>query len=189
MIGNKELVGMLENLHLLRGLFIRRISQDSPIHFGQIAIMRTIEQNENCTQATIAECLRVTPASVAVSTKRLQKAGLITKTVDQDNLRCKRLSLTEKGREAINQRIKLFDEYDSRIFGCLSDEERDTLYELLKRLAGVMQEAVGIENSFSNPIDLGCLLRSKLEAAPHKDCASDAQSDFSSDCTEMTQAY
>lgn len=168
MVSNRELVGILENLHLLRGLFVRRISQDSPIHFGQIAIMRTIEQNENCTQATIAERLRVTPASVAVSTKRLQKAGLVTKTVDQDNLRCKRLSLTEEGRAAIKQHIDLFDQYDSRVFGCLSEEEKDTLFGLLKRLAEAMQEAEGIEGSFSDPMDLGCLLHRKFEEEKEK---------------------
>ena len=163
MVSNRELVGMLENLHLLRGLFIRRTSQDSPIHFGQIAIMKTIEQHENCTQATIAECLSVTPASVAVSTKRLQKAGLITKTVDQDNLRCKRLSLTEEGRTAIERHIALFEQYDSRVFSCLSEDEKEQLFELLKRLADVMQKAVGIEGSFSDPMSLGCLLHRKFE--------------------------
>ncbi len=163
MVSNRDIMGMMENLHLLRGLFVRRISRDSPIHFGQIAIMKTIEQNENCTQATIAERLSVTPASVAVSTKRLQKAGLITKTVDQDNLRCKRLSLTEKGRTAIEKHIGIFDRYDSRVFSSLTEEEKEQLFELLKRLADAMQEAVGIDGSFSDPIDLSCLLHKKIE--------------------------
>jgi hypothetical protein len=28
-----------------------------------------------------------------------------------------------------------------------------------------------------------------FQATPHKDCAEDAQSDFSSDCIEISQAY
>lgn len=163
MVSNREIVGVMENLHLLRRLFVRQTSQDSPIHFGQMAIMKTIEQHENCTQTTIAECLGVTPASVAVSTKRLQKAGLITKTVDQDNLRCKRLSLTEEGRTAIERHISLFEEYDSRVFGCLSEGEKEILFELLKRIGGVMQEAVGIKDQFSDPFSLGCLLHQEIE--------------------------
>ena len=35
---NKQIVGMMENIHLLRKLFVKRASEDSPLHFGQIAI-------------------------------------------------------------------------------------------------------------------------------------------------------
>ena len=131
MTHNKEIMGMLENLHLLRKLFIRRISESSPRQFGQVAIMRTIEEHENCTQADIAEMLNVTPASVATSTKRLQKAGLITKTVDEENLRCKRLSLTDEGRAAIDSHISLFKEYDERVFSDFSQEEKEQLEEII----------------------------------------------------------
>lgn len=159
---NREITGMLENIHLLRKLFIIRTSGDSPIHFGQIAIMKTIEQYENCTQADIAERLGVSAASVATSTKRLQKAGLITKTVDQDNQRCKRLALTDKGREAIEKRISLFEEYDRLIFGEFSDDDKLTLLRLLSRLALKMQQVEGIEENFSTPLELCHELRARL---------------------------
>ena len=163
MAEEKQIVGMFENIHLLRKLFIRRISESSPLHFGQVAIMKTIEANENCTQATIAEQLNVTPASVAVSTKRLQKAGLITKTVDEQNLRCKRLSLTDEGREAINKHISLFKEYDAHIFRDFSDEEKEQLFGYLSRIVSEMQVLEGIEGSFSNIMELTCALKQKVE--------------------------
>ncbi|MDE5853676.1 MAG: MarR family transcriptional regulator [Ruminococcus sp.] len=163
MIEDKQLVDMLENVHLLRHLFIRRTSEKSPLHFGQVAIMKTIEQNENCTQATIAECLGVSPASVATSTKRLQKAGLVTKTVDEDNLRCKRLSLTDKGRSAIESFISIFREYDELIFKNFSEEEKIMLMDFLERLVGEMRKIEGIEGDFSNPMELCCLLSKKIE--------------------------
>lgn len=165
MIENKQLVGMIENIHLLRHLFIRRTSEKSPLHFGQIAIMKTIEQNENCTQATIAECLGVSPASVATSTKRLQKAGLITKTVYEDNLRCKRLSLTDKGRSAIENHISIFREYDELIFKNFSEEEKIMFIGFLERLVSEMREIEGIDGDFSNPMELCCILRKKIENA------------------------
>lgn len=163
MIEDKQLVGMLENIHLLRHLFIRRTSEKSPLHFGQVAIMKTIEQNEHCTQATIAEFLGVSPASVATSTKRLQKAGLITKTVDKDNLRCKRLSLTDKGRSAIENFISIFSEYDELIFKNFSEEEKIMLMGFLERLIGEMREIEGIDGDFSNSMELCCLLSEKIE--------------------------
>ena len=78
--------------------------------------MNYISENDGCTQADIAERLQVTAACVATSTKRLQKSGFITKTIDEDNLRCKRLSLTPLGKKALDECHAPFDEYDNYIF-------------------------------------------------------------------------
>lgn len=162
MTENKHIMGMLDNIHLLRKLFIRRISESSPLHFGQVAIMKTIEENDNCTQATIAEHLNVTPASVAVSTKRLQKSGLITKTVDEGNLRCKRLSLTDEGRAAIEFHISLFKEYDELILKNFSEEEKAQLFSYLSRIVAEMRELEGVDGSFDSVMELSCAIRKKV---------------------------
>lgn len=163
MIDNKQIIDTLHSIELLRHLFIRRTSEKSPIHFGQVAIMKTIEQNENCTQATIAECLGVSQASVATSTKRLQKAGLITKTVDEENLRCKRLSLTDKGRSAIEDFKNIFNEYDELIFRSFSEDEKAVLMGFLERIVNEMREAEGIDSDFSDSMELCLMLRKKIE--------------------------
>ena len=168
---------MLENIHLLRKLFIRRTTASSPLHFGQVAIMRTIEQNENCTQASLAEQLRVTPASVATSTKRLQKAGFITKTVDKENLRCKRLALTDKGREAISRQHQLFEEYDALILKSFSDEEKSQLFGYLDRLVSEMKKVEGISEQMSCPMELTLFLRGTMGnlISPESDGSSDSE--------------
>lgn len=162
MVRNKDLTGMFEGIHLLRKLFVRRISESSPLHFSQIAIMKTIEQNEHCTQATIAERLGVTPASVAISTKRLQKAGLITKTVDSDNLRCKRLSLTDAGRDAIEHHISQFRDYDELVFAEFTDDEKQQLMSYLERIMTRMKDIEGIDGDLSDPLKLQCILRDRV---------------------------
>lgn len=162
MVQNKDLVGSFESIHLLRKIFVKRISETSPLHFSQVAIMKTIEQNENCTQSTIAERLCVTPASVAVSTKRLQKAGLITKTVDSDNQRCKRLALTEKGREAIEHHISLFRDYDELIFSEFTEEEKQQLMDILSRMISRMKEIEGIDGDISDPLKLQFMLHKRM---------------------------
>lgn len=165
MTSNKELVGIIENIHLLRRIAIKRFTSSSPLHFGQIAIMKTIEANENSTQISIAEQLNVTPSSVAVSTKRLEKAGLLTKTVDTGNLRCKRLALTDKGREVISQHISLFEEYDNLIFKSFSEEEKAQLMSFLKRIIGEMQEIEGFNRDFCDSLELAVFLRKTIEMA------------------------
>lgn len=163
MIDNKQIIDTLHSIQLLRHLFIRRMSENSPMHFGQVAIMKTIEQNEHCTQTAIAEFLGVSQASVATSTKRLQKAGLVMKTVDEENLRCKRLSLTDKGRSAIEDFKNIFKEYDELIFRSFSEEEKVMLMGFLERIVKEMRDAEGIEGDFSDPMELCFMLRKKIE--------------------------
>ncbi len=160
---NRRIIGMLENIHFLRRLFVRRLSEDSPLHFSQVAIMHIIKQNENCTQADVAEKLGVTPASVATSTKRLQRDGFIRKTVDPDNLRCKRLSLTDKGRDSICRDAKAFDDLDSRIFAEFTEEEKEQLADYLGRISDVMKSAVGIDSKGECPMELSIIVRNKLQ--------------------------
>lgn len=155
---NKKLIELIEGISILRRFFLRRCSNDSPLHFSQVAIMLTIEKHENCTQSVIAEQLNVSPASVATSTKRLQKAGFITKTVDKDNLRCKRLSLTDKGREVIRNQRQIFDDYDSLIFSCFSEKEKEELYGYLYRLFSEIKKIGGSEaiDKMKFPFKLNC---------------------------------
>lgn len=160
---NKEIIGMIENAHLLRKLFIHRTGGMCPLHFSQFAIMRMIQQNENCTQILLAEKLRVTPASVATSTKRLQKAGLITKTIDPENLRCKRLALTDSGRNTLQESRRVFDEYDSVVFEIFSDDEKVKFHDYLERLIVKMKSLEGINPSTNNSIELSMLLHRLAE--------------------------
>lgn len=168
MTENRQIVGTLENIHLLRKLFVIKVSKSSPLHFSQMAIMNTIEHGENCTQADIAKQLGVTPASVATSTKRLQRAGLITKTVDEENLRCKRLSLTDEGRAAINSHKSIFSEYDELVFKDFSDGEKEQLLAYLTRILEKMQDIEGIEESFGSSMELTCHLHNKVDALKEK---------------------
>ncbi|MCD7890424.1 MAG: MarR family transcriptional regulator [Ruminococcus sp.] len=163
-IENREIIAMIENIHLLRKLFIKRSTISSPLHFGQVAIMQTIEENENCTQSTIAQQLNVTPSSVATSTKRLQKAGFIMKTVDKDNLRCKRLSLTEKGRDTILRHAEILKEYDSLIMKGFSPEEKNQLFYYLNRLLAEMKSIEDInEQADGDLMKLTMLLHQNIE--------------------------
>ena len=102
-----------------------------------------------CTQVEIAEELSVSPASIALSTKRLEKAGMIIKETDMDNLRCKRLSLTEKGLSVFKAGYTIRDEQDLRLFKDFSPDELDKLNEFLDRLT------LNLTKEESNVVDRG----------------------------------
>ena len=88
-----RLVGKMERVHLLRRMFSQQLTNNTTLHFGQVPVLLYIREHDRCTQVDLAEALHVTPASIATSTKRLQKAGYLTKTVNENNLRCTRSPL------------------------------------------------------------------------------------------------
>lgn len=121
--------------------------------------MNYISENDGCTQADIAERFQVTAACVATSTKRLQKSGFITKTIDEDNLRCKRLSLTPLGKKALDECHAPFDEYDNYIFRNINADEIKNAEIFLDKLIYNMEEAIGDNHSGADFYEINKLIR------------------------------
>lgn len=154
-----NIINRFEKIHLLRRIYCQKITAKSPLHFGQIPIMNYISENSGCTQVDIAEKLQVSAACIATSTKRLQKAGLITKTVDEYNLRCKRLSLTPMGKKVLEECHAPFDEYDRQIFRNISDEELESMNRIMDKLIYNMEEAIGETHGETDIYEIDRLIR------------------------------
>ena len=95
----RDVVGHLFEVDVLRRVCLQKAASDSGLYFGQLPILQFIHEHPGCTQREIADKIGVTSASVALSTKRMQKSGLLTKEIDSQDLRCNRLELTETGIE------------------------------------------------------------------------------------------
>ena len=94
---DREIIARMMLLNLLRCRRLRERTAGSGLYDGQLPILECLIDCPGSTQIQLAERLAVTPASIAQSTKRLQRAGLIEKRVDENNLRCNRLYATESG--------------------------------------------------------------------------------------------
>lgn len=68
------------------------------------------------------------------STKRLQKAGYLTKEVDAENLRCKRLYISEEGQRACAMCRERLDQIDAVAFQGFSEEELEVFSSFLDRV-------------------------------------------------------
>jgi len=130
----KELGLRIDKLSLLRRVTLGRIFQKHGLHFGQLRLLEYIIENDGCTQAEVAEYMGVSPASVALSTKRLSRAGMIEKYSDKDNLRRNVLKITPRGLEVAKLCRQEFDQYNERLFAGISPEEQKALYEILGSL-------------------------------------------------------
>ena len=99
-----------------------------------LVLSHLIEESSNVSQRDLAESLNVTPAAVAVTLKKLEKNGIISKTTSETDNRYNELSITEKGRQIVKDSKKAFRSTDMQIFKDFTTEEMEQLLSFLGRM-------------------------------------------------------
>lgn len=99
------------------------------------------EEREQPTQRDLAQAFHVTPATVAMSLKSLERCGYVEKREDPRDQRCKRVSLTEKGREAVDTCLRVFAQVDEKMLAGFSDAEKEQLAAYHRRMLENIQGA------------------------------------------------
>ena len=130
----RELVRQFISISAIHRYQISRSASEVGLYFGQPPILQYILEHDHCTQKDVAEACHISPASVAISLKRIEKAGLIIRTPDPDDNRKNHLSVTPKGEDALNQFRKICETTNKEMFKGFSQEDIDTLHSLLTRL-------------------------------------------------------
>lgn len=121
-------------MNLLHRIHIQKMLMKHDIHLGQPAILECILAHDQCTQREVAQWLQVSQPSIATSVKRMQKAGLLTKRPDEEDLRVTRLSVTEEGKRRLELGRRECDRVDTGMFRGFTEEEMKILQEYLDRL-------------------------------------------------------
>ncbi len=99
-----------------------------------LVLSHLIEESSNVSQRDLAESLNVTPAAVAVTLKKLEKGGIVSKTTSETDNRYNELSITEKGRQIVKDSKKAFRSTDMQIFKDFTTEEMEQLLSFLGRM-------------------------------------------------------
>lgn len=98
-------------------------------------------------QRELADHLHVTPATVTVSLRTLERGGYIVKQENECDLRRKPIAITEKGREAAEKIAAAFDELDSAMYHGFTDEEKEAIAQLYDRMSQNLIEVAGLPNA------------------------------------------
>lgn len=130
----RELVHELISISVIHRYRITKAASSVGLYFGQPGVLEYILQNDACSQKEIASAMHITPASAAISLKRMEKAELITRTPDEKDPRKNHISVTKKGENALREFRKICDTTDENMFNGFSEEEREELHKLLLRL-------------------------------------------------------
>jgi len=97
-------------------------------------MLRNHESGEDWDQKQFSEALGVSPATVTVSIKRMERAGLLSKIADPQDLRRNHLVITEKGLRLVDDCIQAFQHVDVGTFKGFSEEERRQLEGYYRRM-------------------------------------------------------
>ncbi|RCX21009.1 DNA-binding MarR family transcriptional regulator [Anaerobacterium chartisolvens] len=124
----------IRDVHHLHMNHLQNILSCYGLYFGQPRILHTIKELHGATQKEIADKLNVTPASLAVSIKRMERAGLIEKKMSKTDLRRNYITLTEHGTGILNDSYSSLLKMDNKMVQGFSDEELEKLAGYLDRI-------------------------------------------------------
>ena len=138
-----EVMKRMEKSNLLRRIQGQRAHRELGLSPGQLPVLDFIRKNPGCNQIDIAQKLHVTPATIAISTKRMEKNGLLTKRVDDNNLRCKKLTITELGLQKCEAAQEAFSKRNHDLCEGFTDEEIHALEGFMERMLDNLARQMG----------------------------------------------
>ena len=117
----------LQNLFIrLTHLYFKKafaLVKDTGIHPKQVPLIGLVYCREGISQKEISQALRISPPTVAVSIKRLEKAGIIERPAHGKDQRLSRIFLTEKGRAVTGKVRECIKEKEKALFKGFSESE------------------------------------------------------------------
>ena len=130
-----ELVRLFIHTDKLHRSLIEQRMADLNLHRSQHIMLYCIKSFDSPpTQKDLAKKLDISAATVAVTIKKLEQAGFVTKATSDGDNRCNKVSLTEKGHEILLSAKNIFDEVDGNMFSGLSPEQLSVFVEILEKV-------------------------------------------------------
>lgn len=137
----KECIHVFMKADRLRRKYIEKRIGSLAIHHSQHRVLMYISRCEKTpNQKEIAEKFDISPAAVAVTIKKLENNGYISRSVALQDSRYNNIKITDKGKDIIKQSSAVFKEIDEKTFIDFSDAEIDELIRLLNKINRAITE-------------------------------------------------
>lgn len=112
---------------------------------GQPIILTILSQEKDGTiasQKELAQRLRVSPATVTISLKSMERDGYIKKLSVATDLRKKPITITEKGRQAAELIDRVFETLDHGMYQNFTQEELAEISRFYQRMIDNLNDVV-----------------------------------------------
>ena len=102
---------------------------------GQAHLLVVIRDNDGCTQKDLAELLGVKYSSMSERLNKLEGMGYIERSIDEDNLKFKRIYITSSGKTAAVQCRRIENEFNSSLYEGFTKKDIKQLQTYLEKLS------------------------------------------------------
>src|SRR5215211_7425480 len=117
-----------------------RFAKSTGLSMPQFSVMMQLHYRGACGMSKVSEGFDITPAAASQLVDKLVQSGFIQRVEDQNDRRAKLLSLTDKGRELIQQGIEERYRWVEELSAKLSPEEREQISDALNIMTHAAQE-------------------------------------------------
>lgn len=107
---------------------------------GKGRILKILAEKETITQAELLEIIDIKSGSLSEILSKMEVQGLISKVKDENDKRKINISITEIGKSTIENKKREHCNRDKEILKVLSEEEKNTLEELLDKVLHSINE-------------------------------------------------
>lgn len=122
-------------MHLSEYQAVKRM-EDLDLKPSQAGILFVLKSEGSLSQRQLAEKIGITPPSMTVALRKLEKCGYVCRKPDENDQRIVRIQLADKGGECIEDLRQIIEDMEDILHKGMSQEER----LLFRRLLLQMQE-------------------------------------------------
>ena len=134
------LLAQICHLHYCRA---QQLFEAIGLYRGQPRVLDALWEQDGLTHTELAERLQVTQATITKMLQRMEKAGLLRRKPDAEDLRVSRVFLTETGRGVQAEIQAAWQQSEQETFARFSPEERILLRRFLLDIRENLLRAVG----------------------------------------------
>lgn len=133
----REILHKFIQTNRLHRRVIERYADSLDLHCSEHRMLLMISRSQDDpTQKELAECLKISPAAVANTIKKLESGGYIERSKPKSggDSRQNIIAITERGTLAVEESEKYFRYVDASALSGFTDAELDTLVALLEKM-------------------------------------------------------
>ncbi|GAB4143383.1 MAG: hypothetical protein OHK0017_00700 [Patescibacteria group bacterium] len=122
------------------------LNRELQISYPQFLMLMAIDQNQQTSQAGVADFLCTTQAAVSRQIENLVSKNLVIRHEDEHNRRQNQLRLTSDGEKLIARAYQLISRKSDSLFRVLSEQEHMQFSQILTKLIGEISDIIQTES-------------------------------------------
>ena len=125
---------MMRTMRMHREI-VRHIVNRTGIHpTHHYFLMHLAKDESTFRQKELASRFGITPAAVVQNLDRMEEAGYVRREASESDSRCKRILITDKGRQIVEESAEEFGKLDAKLLEGIAGEDLETFLRVLQQM-------------------------------------------------------